>query len=88
MAVYVDNAFIPYGRMLMCHMGADSLTELHEMADKVGLKRRWFQEHKLIPHYDLCKRKRGLAIELGAIEVSSRDFLVRLKNTKPEAQQR
>lgn len=67
MAVYVDNAFIPFGRMVMCHMEADTLDELHEMADKLGLKRSWFQD-KSIPHYDVSKSIRAKAVELGAIE--------------------
>lgn len=67
MAVYVDDAFIPFGRMLMCHMMADELDELHEMADAIGVSRRWFQD-KSIPHYDVSKSKREEAIKLGAIE--------------------
>lgn len=31
MAVYVDNFYAPYKRMLMCHMAADTLQELHDM---------------------------------------------------------
>ena len=43
MTVYVDNAFIKMGRMLMCHMIADTDKELHEMAQLVGLKRECFR---------------------------------------------
>lgn len=67
MTVYVDAAQNPYGRMKMCHMMADSIEELHEMADKLGLKREWFQPEST-PHYDICQAKRKLAIENGAIE--------------------
>jgi hypothetical protein len=65
-AVYVDNAFIPFGRMKMSHMMADDLDELHAMARKLGLRREWFQD-KSIPHYDVSMSVRRRAIELGAI---------------------
>lgn len=74
MTVYVDNANIQYGRMIMCHMMADSLEELHAMADTIGVSRRWFQD-KRYKHYDICKSKKALAIKLGAVEVSSRELI-------------
>jgi len=73
-AVYVDKARNPYGRMLMSHMLADSLDELHAMAEQVGLKRRWFQSHGT-PHYDLCQAKRALAIGGGALEIDRREVV-------------
>lgn len=72
MAVYVDNARIPYGRMKMSHLVADTPAELHEMADRIGVARRWFQRHASTPHYDVCLAKRELAIELGALPVNRR----------------
>ena len=51
MPVYVDNQKNPYGRMKMCHMLADTLEELHAMADLIGIKRKWFQNEST-PHYD------------------------------------
>lgn len=72
MTVYVDNYRGILGRMVMCHMMSDaSLEELHSMAEKLGLKREWFQQ-KSAPHYDVCLRLRKTAIALGAIEVSIR----------------
>ena len=38
------------------HLVADTLQELHEFAEKVGLKRKWFQDHKDHPHYDITTR--------------------------------
>lgn len=69
MAVYVDSGRISYGRMKMCHMIADTVEELHEMADKLGLKREWFQNHGT-PHYDICQSRRTDAILKGAIPAS------------------
>jgi hypothetical protein len=66
--VYVDDAIWPFGRMMMCHMLADSRDELHAMADKIGVSRRWFQD-KTVPHYDLCKSKRSLALRSGAFKI-------------------
>lgn len=68
--VYVDKMQASYGRMIMCHMLGDSVEELHTMADKIGIKRKWFQ-HKPggTPHYDICLSKKALAIGFGAVEV-------------------
>ena len=68
MPVYVDAAIYPYGRMIMCHLMADTVEELHAMADKIGIQRKWFQ-NKSTPHYDICKSKRAAAILNGAIEI-------------------
>ncbi len=76
MAVYVDEP-ASYGRMLMCHMLADALEELHAMADKIGVARRWYQgpPKTRTPHYDICKSKRALAVQLGAIEADRRTIV-------------
>lgn len=75
MTVYIDNAFLPYGRMLMCHMIADTEEELHKMAEKIGIERRWYQSKSSVPHYDVSKGKRILAIALGAQEVTSKELV-------------
>lgn len=77
--VYVDKGRIPYGRMLMCHMVADTLDELHAMAQALGLKRRWFQEHPALPHYDICQSKRAQAIGLGAVEIGRKELVKRIR---------
>lgn len=55
-----------------CHMIADSVDELHAMADRLGLKRAWFQDHPRHPHYDLIPTKRAAAIKMGAMALSRR----------------
>ncbi|MEK7831297.1 MAG: DUF4031 domain-containing protein [Acidobacteriota bacterium] len=54
----------------------DSIEELHEFATGLGLRREWFQM-KSIPHYDLTGAVYELAIERGAILVSSREIVRR-----------
>ncbi len=69
MAVYVDPAAHKFGRMIMCHMWADTEEELHTFAARIGIKRKWFQEPPKASwkHYDISKGKRQLAISLGAV---------------------
>ncbi|MHB8409016.1 MAG: DUF4031 domain-containing protein [Acidiferrobacterales bacterium] len=71
MTVYVDAPIHPFGRMIMCHMLADSIDELHRMADRIGVDRRHFQSppKSSAPHYDICKSKRALALQHGAREI-------------------
>lgn len=54
----------------MCHMLADTVEELHAMADRLGLLREWFQTHP--PHYDICKASRAKAISYGAVSADRR----------------
>lgn len=82
MSVYVDQPRFPYGRMIMCHMIADTLSELHAMADKIGIQRRWFQRNSRVPHYDICKSKRALAIKHGAQEVTPRELVTILRHAR------
>jgi hypothetical protein len=81
-SVYVDQPRYPLGRMIMCHMLADSLEELHAMAGRIGVQRRHFQHDGRWPHYDICKAKRELAIRHGAIETSTKDILRRMKGLR------
>lgn len=79
MAIYVDKLFvtIPKGKAKMhgklwCHMFSDgNEEELHQLAQRIGLKKEYFQKHRIANHYDLTPTKRQLAIALGVIEVSS-----------------
>lgn len=81
MAVYVDSGKIPYGRMLMSHMLADTPEELHAMADRIGVRRKWFQPLSS-PHYDVCQEKRQLAIEAGAVIVGRKETVAVIRRIR------
>lgn len=65
MSVYVDELFdtTPQGGWPFrqaCHLFADTPGELHTMARRIGLARRWYQNRENFPHYDLTPSKRAL----------------------------
>ncbi len=74
MTVYIDNARHRYGDLMLSHMVADTLEELHAMARSIGVAPVFFSERRH-PHYDVCVAKRKLAIEKGAKEVTEREIL-------------
>lgn len=83
MSVYVDDiAVCATGKNWhwpkACHLVADSVNELHKFADKLGLKRSWFQR-RTIPHYDLTENVRKKAVTLGAVEID-REKLIEIVN--------
>jgi hypothetical protein len=61
------------------NLAADGLDELHAMADRLGLQRRWMHNHPGIPHYDVPADKKLEAIRLGAQEVSARELVRRCR---------
>ncbi len=67
---YVDDMRAKFGRMIMCHLLADTDDELHAMAARIGVARRWHQKagtpHS---HYDIALSKRALAVAAGAVEI-------------------
>ena len=85
MSVYVGNLEFRYGRMKMSHMVADTEEELHAMASKIGIRRKWFQNKdtdRHLPHYDICKSKKLLAISLGTVEMTDREIVTKFKLRK------
>ena len=77
MTVYVDDVRHGFGRMIMCHLWADTLDELLEMVDIIGVQRKWIQGHPELSfgkhrlaswvHFDISLGKKTLAIKAGAV---------------------
>jgi hypothetical protein len=75
MTVLVDPAVWPWRGRRWAHLVSDeSYDELHAMAARLGIERRWFQGD----HYDVPAEVRELAIALGAVPVPSRVLVRRL----------
>lgn len=62
-----------------CHLYADTLEELHAFAKRLYLARSWFQDHPLLPHYDLTPSKREIAVRYGAKEQTREECSVRVR---------
>ena len=73
--IYVDQPIHRWRSKLWCHLIADDLKELHEFAAKLGLKREWFQNHRIQPHYDITESKRAIAVRMGANEITTKDMV-------------
>lgn len=77
MTVYVDDVRHPFGRMIMCHMWADTIYELLSMADLIGVHRKWIQGHPTLSfgrhrnaswvHFDISLTMKAKALANGAI---------------------
>lgn len=84
MTVYVDDMKADFkpthagaqGRTyVMSHMIADSDAELHAMADRIGVARKWHQAPPTHDsHYDITQSKRELAIKAGALPITLRQL--------------
>ena len=88
MPVYVDNIRIPFRRMKMSHLMADTTEELLAMADAIKLDRRHIQ-HPGTPteHFDVSVAYRLAAIRNGAQPVQATD-LARLVRDRRNGQAR
>jgi hypothetical protein len=85
--VYVDDMEAPFGRMIMCHMIADTRRELDEMATKIGVAHKWRQKSDTeSEHYDVCKSARAKAIMFGAKEIEWIDTAkhIKLRRVDPD----
>lgn len=88
MSVYVDDMAAPYGRMVMCHMIADTSEELLAMADAIGVQRKWLQHAGThLEHFDICLSKRNIALGKGAIAVTKRQLAMRLRDKRRSNEQ-
>lgn len=89
MSVYIDDALIKWkppfptrgNFWLMSHLFADTVEELHEFAQSIGLQRAWFQcpPKASWNHYDLTKTKREAALKAGAVAIRYRDLPAKLR---------
>ena len=70
MSVYVDDAVHAWRGQRWAHLMADTLDELHAMAQRLGIPRRAFQNKTSGAHYDVTTELREQAIALGAIGIS------------------
>lgn len=70
MSVYVDDAVTPWRGQRWAHLMADTLDELHDMAARLGLPRRAFQDKPSGAHYDVTIEMREQALQLGAVVIS------------------
>lgn len=82
--VYIDDLNKRYKNgsitMIMCHMIADSHSELLQMADKIGLDRKHIQkEGTQKEHFDVCKEYKHRAIKEGAKEITKRELSKMIK---------
>lgn len=88
MACYVDTvrSYPDAGLRFteFCHLLADTRAELHAMADRVGMPRRFFQDHPWRWHYDLPEQLRARAVLFGAREVTMHEVGALLKHQKGE----
>lgn len=84
MSVYVDRARNGFGWLVMSHMIGDTPDELHAMADRIGVARRWFQAppKASFPHYDIAQSKRALAIAAGALDCERNEFVAAMRRIR------
>jgi hypothetical protein len=77
MTVYVDGVRHQFGRMVMCHLWADTLDELLAMVDRIGVDRKWIQGHPALSqgkhrdaswvHFDISLGMKARALAAGAV---------------------
>jgi len=68
----VPTAKWPYNSSCHLFSDQDDPAQLHDFADRLGLRRSWFQDDPRLPHYDLTPGMRARAVALG---VHSVDFV-------------
>lgn len=74
--ILLDPPSVPWRDRLWSHLASDaSYEELHEFAARVGLPERGFDRD----HYDLPAEWYDHAVAAGAVEVSSRELVRRLR---------
>ncbi len=85
MTVYVDDMKAQFGRMVMCHMIADTHDELIAMVQAIGVSAKWIQNggsHK--EHFDLSLTKKREAVVRGAVLITQRQLSCMVQRRKAE----
>lgn len=76
MTVLIDKPMWPAHNTLWSHLVSDfSLTELHAFAELNGIPRRAFD----LDHYDVPEARYTALVEAGALPVTSRELVTRLR---------
>lgn len=79
--IYIDTLkSYPGHEVQYAHMTADSLTELHTYAQKLGLGKEWFHNVRH-PHYDISEKLYALAVTNAKV-VNSRVIVEKSKLLK------
>jgi hypothetical protein len=72
--VYEISKILRWGKK-WSHMWTDgNVEELHKFAEKIGLKRIYFQDKPRFPHYDIIPSKRQKALRNGAKYLPLKDW--------------
>jgi hypothetical protein len=83
MSVYLDDVEAGFGRMIICHMIADSRAELLLMAGRIGVAARWILYPRTSrEHFGICKSKRASAIRQRAIPISRKDLAAKVNRRR------
>jgi len=77
MPVYVDKPRWKIQDVLVSHMMADTIDELHPMAYALRVSRKWFRSSS-IPYYILNREQMQEAIKLGAVHLDSVSDILQL----------
>ncbi|NYD66197.1 DUF4031 domain-containing protein [Agromyces atrinae] len=76
MTVLIDQPMWPAHGTLWSHLVSDSdLDELHAFAARAGIPRRGFD----LDHYDVPAERYSDLVDSGAVPVSNRELVVRLR---------
>lgn len=74
--ILIDPPLVPRWGRLWSHLVSDlSFEELHEFARRVGLPERGFHRD----HYDVPSEHHPSMVAAGALEVSTREIVLRLR---------
>lgn len=65
----------PSSHLLPFDQSPEAIEALHELAQRAGLKRSWFQDKNRWPHYDCAARLRTKCVKAGATEIKTKGYL-------------